>query len=63
MFATKHKFCMLCAIRDITADHWSGKKRAYRPQQVHGHLGREYSLPLCCLSQLTDPFRRDPQGL
>lgn len=35
---------MLCALRQIAvADHWAGKKRAYRPLPVHNHLGRAFS--------------------
>ncbi|KAL1407132.1 hypothetical protein Q8F55_006546 [Vanrija albida] len=38
---TKTKFCMLCALRQVAvAEHWAGKKRAYRPVPVHNHLGQ-----------------------
>ncbi|KAK4683939.1 hypothetical protein P7C73_g6269, partial [Tremellales sp. Uapishka_1] len=38
LLATR-KFCMLCALKDLLQDHWTGKKRHYAPKAVHGSLG------------------------
>lgn len=37
--ASRNAFCMTCALRSVAQEHWSGKKKAYKPQAVQSNLG------------------------
>ncbi|TXT07866.1 uncharacterized protein COLE_04790 [Cutaneotrichosporon oleaginosum] len=36
----ENKFCVTCSLRETALEHWSGKRSVYRPQAIHGNLGR-----------------------
>jgi ubiquitin carboxyl-terminal hydrolase 36/42 len=38
--ADRNAYCMTCSLRATALEHFSGKKKAYKPQAVQGNLGR-----------------------
>ncbi|GMK57015.1 hypothetical protein CspeluHIS016_0308550 [Cutaneotrichosporon spelunceum] len=36
----RNAYCMTCALKSTTQEHWGGKKKAYKPQVVQGNLGK-----------------------